>query len=316
MHSLGGKVAFSHLYKCLSAQLLGGQDTILSINITAEFPLTFPVTPTKSCHLVYCPPHSPTYGSPFASTIRLVRLWFCTESSIPHSLKPLRSLSFQLCDSTSLGLLNPGNFKRHGQRSATTFLTDIARSVDVDHSNPNTTSQTNVDHLPHSPTNEKKGSCVEEDKKGVEKKSKKGRKGPEIDDIEGDDDQTTHQTELDQDAAIDPAPFRFKPYELAHMLDPKSIEILEAFGGIDGLCGLGTNADTGLVTNTQHIHSLKSSHKPSPEAGESASKRHGLPNTGASENSDDGEQAEVPMTTDYKLDSSVGESCEPTFFCL
>ena len=158
---------------------------------------------------------------------------------------------------------------------------------------------------------------VEEDKKSVEKKPKKWKKGPEIDDIEGDDDQMTHQTELDQDAAIDPAPFRFKPYELAHMLDPKSIETLEAFGGIDGLRGLGTNPDNGLVTNTQHIHLLESSHKPNLGTGESVFQRHDLPNTGAGENSDDGEQAEVrvgPMTTDCNLDSSVGEPCEPTLF--
>lgn len=80
----------------------------------------------------------------------------------------------------------------------------------------------NVDHLPQSPTN----------------------------DIVKEDGQTTHQTEHVHDAAIDAAPFRFKPYELAHMLDPKSIETLVGFGGVDGLLrGLGTNADTGLVIN-------------------------------------------------------------------
>ena len=86
---------------------------------------------------------------------------------------------------------------------------------------------------------------------------------------------------------------------------------------IDGLRGLGTNPDTGLVTNTQHIHPLESSHKPNLGAGESAFQRYDLPNTGAGENSDEGEQAEVrvgPMTTDCKLDSSVGEPCKPPFF--
>ena len=42
-----------------------------------------------------------------------------------------------------------------------------------------------------------------------------------------------------------------------------------------------------------------------------------LPNTGASKNSDDREQQRVvSMPTDCKLDSSVGEPCEPTFFRL
>jgi Ca2+-transporting ATPase len=88
------------------------------------------------------------------------------------------------------------------------------------------TTLTQIRHLPHSPTNAQKGSGVEEDRRSVEKKTKKGKKGREIDNIEGDDLQTTHQTELDQDPAINPAPFRFKPYQLIHMLDPKSIGTL------------------------------------------------------------------------------------------
>ena len=58
------------------------------------------------------------------------------------------------------------------------------------------------------------------------------------------------------------SPFR---YELAHMLDPKCIGTLVGFGGIDGLLRrLGINPDTGLVTNTQHVHSSESSHKLNP----------------------------------------------------
>ncbi|KAI3615128.1 hypothetical protein WG66_016743 [Moniliophthora roreri] len=45
----------------------------------------------------------------------------------------------------------------------------------------------------------------------------------------------------------DPAPFRFKPYTLANMLDPKSYEVLQGLGGIEGvLRGLGTDATHGL----------------------------------------------------------------------
>jgi Ca2+-transporting ATPase len=85
---------------------------------------------------------------------------------------------------------------------------------------------------------------------------KDGEKSPEIDNFVGDDFYTTHGTELAEDAAIDPTPFRFKPYELAGMLDPKNIGTLVGFGGIDGLLrGLGTNPDTGLMTNTQYLES-------------------------------------------------------------
>jgi Ca2+-transporting ATPase len=275
----------------------GGQDTIPSINITTEFPSD---SPSHSHHVLssgLLSPHTPTYGPPSPVLSELSdsgSVWNPPSPTLSNHSGPFPS-TLQLRDNkpeeksglSSLGLLNPDSFRRHGQGSATTSLTDVARSDDVHHSHSNTTSVTNVDHLPHSPTNEKKGSSAEEDKKGVEKKSKKGKKAREINDTEADDLHTTHQTELDQDAAIDPAPFRFKPYELAHMLDPKSIGTLVAFGGIDGLLrGLGTNPDTGLVTNTQHIHSLESSRKPNLGAGESASQRHDLPNTGAGENSD------------------------------
>ncbi|KAJ7034956.1 Ca-transporting ATPase [Mycena alexandri] len=52
-------------------------------------------------------------------------------------------------------------------------------------------------------------------------------------------------TELDMQT--DPTPFRFRPNDLAMMLDPKSLDVLENMGGIDGLlAGLGTTSDKGL----------------------------------------------------------------------
>ncbi|KAJ7773167.1 Ca-transporting ATPase, partial [Mycena metata] len=49
------------------------------------------------------------------------------------------------------------------------------------------------------------------------------------------------------DMQIDPAPFRFRPNDLAMMLDPKNLDALENIGGTDGLlAGLGTKSDTGL----------------------------------------------------------------------
>ncbi|ESK85120.1 calcium-transporting atpase [Moniliophthora roreri MCA 2997] len=65
---------------------------------------------------------------------------------------------------------------------------------------------------------------------------------------EDSDDEDKHKIpELDQDVHLDPSPFRFKPYELAHMFDPKSYETLESFGGVQGvLRGLGADPVRGL----------------------------------------------------------------------
>ncbi|KAH7915645.1 Ca-transporting ATPase [Hygrophoropsis aurantiaca] len=61
--------------------------------------------------------------------------------------------------------------------------------------------------------------------------------------------------DLDQDAAIDPGPFKYKPYQLASLLDPKSLEALEALGGVSALLrGLGTDAAHGLNTKTTQRH--------------------------------------------------------------
>jgi Ca2+-transporting ATPase len=73
---------------------------------------------------------------------------------------------------------------------------------------------------------------------------------------------------LPQDIDSDPAPFAFKPYQLAQMLDPKNIPLLHALGGVDGLLlGLGSNAKSG-------IQSVPSSSSDEPGAGFGASQRH------------------------------------------
>lgn len=60
----------------------------------------------------------------------------------------------------------------------------------------------------------------------------------------------SHRVELQEDGnSADPAPFKFTPYELAHMLDPKSTDTLRSFGGTSGLLnGLGTTKERGLST--------------------------------------------------------------------
>ena len=62
---------------------------------------------------------------------------------------------------------------------------------------------------------------------------------------------TTHRRELAQDDSINPAPFRLKPFQLAHLLDPKDLATLSALGGINGITrGLGTHPENGLTTTT------------------------------------------------------------------
>ncbi|KAJ7227098.1 Ca-transporting ATPase [Mycena pura] len=72
---------------------------------------------------------------------------------------------------------------------------------------------------------------------------------------------------------IDPTPFRFRPNDLAMMLDPKNMNALELMGGIPSLLeGLGTTADKGL-----RGASLGSGQGPGdgrPGAGVGASHRH------------------------------------------
>ncbi|KAK7442988.1 plasma membrane calcium [Stygiomarasmius scandens] len=62
------------------------------------------------------------------------------------------------------------------------------------------------------------------------------------------DDSATYQVaEFPQDISIEPVPFQFKPYELAHMLDSKSYHVLRAIGGSAGLLrGLGVDSSQGL----------------------------------------------------------------------
>ncbi|KAK0435893.1 kinase-like domain-containing protein [Armillaria borealis] len=114
----------------------------------------------------------------------------------------------------------------------------------------------------------------EDQPKEKRKKKKKSKK-----DDEKEEEVTGHRAELEQDANSDPTLFRFKPYELAHMLDPKNLDTLEGIGGTSGLlCGLGSD----------NIHGLGSGpgHDGRPGAGEGASQRH-----------HDDPEKEVPATT-------------------
>ena len=94
---------------------------------------------------------------------------------------------------------------------------------------------------------------------------------------------TAHQRELAQDESINPAPFRYKPFQLAHLLDPKDLGMLTALGGTDGIIrGLGTNADRGLTTtggkSPQGEGQSVSQSRDSEKQTESSESGGGLPN--------------------------------------
>ena len=78
------------------------------------------------------------------------------------------------------------------------------------------------------------------------------------------------RVDLEQDSDdADHAPFLFKPFKLASMLDPKDLEVLEALGGINALLkGLGTNPTRGLGSKAL----MGSDGRPGP--GEGVSQRH------------------------------------------
>ena len=56
------------------------------------------------------------------------------------------------------------------------------------------------------------------------------------------------KVELVQDELVDPHPFKLRPFELASLLDPKSLETLLALGGVDAILeGLGFHRTRGLT---------------------------------------------------------------------
>ena len=77
---------------------------------------------------------------------------------------------------------------------------------------------------------------------------------------EGDDDEDKDiELDLTQDEHIDPTPFAFKPYHLASLIDPRSLESLEAIGGINGLlAGLGVDSTNGLNVGGERSESKDS----------------------------------------------------------
>ena len=130
---------------------------------------------------------------------------------------------------------------------------------------PAATLSTNADIL----GSETKPTADEEEKPTKKKKAEKRDDATETN--------ITHQRE--QDESVNPAPFRFKPFQLAHMLDPKDLELLTKLGGTDGVIqGLGTHAKRGLATGGQVPQGAGRGVSQSRKQTESSQSVGGLPN--------------------------------------
>ncbi|KAG5354130.1 hypothetical protein C0989_007491 [Termitomyces sp. Mn162] len=71
------------------------------------------------------------------------------------------------------------------------------------------------------------------------------------------DEQTAYQRELEQDRNFNPQPFSFRPFQLAHLVNPP--RVLEAMGYLGGtqalLKGLGTDGEKGLSKEALSVNS-------------------------------------------------------------
>ena len=177
---------------------------------------------------------------------------------------------------SSLALLSPGNNSRsHSRRPSNATTTSTEDGTVADHSpgllhlypatsNVTTSVRSAVGTL-NSPTPTHVGSASDigdsEKRNPKHRKTRKKTKG----DAEGaaeegdnEDDNEDKQMELDltQDEHIDPAPFAFRPFHLASLVDPKNLESLEAMGGINGLlAGLGVDSTNGLAIDAKKAES-------------------------------------------------------------
>jgi len=196
------------------------------------------------------------------------------------------------------GHLEPAGISTQRRTSNATSISDTDgetfRSATIQYISSAATSATNVDL---SVSENQTPSVPPVDNKDKSRKKKKTGDS-------ADDSLTAHQRELAQDESIDPSPFRFKPFQLAHLLDPKSFQTLVAFGGIDGIIrGLGTHAERGLTTEP-------STEKPRLGAGEGVSNRHDSEKALQSPSSGAGEMSEkVPNIT---LTEPSGNDATPT----
>ncbi|KAF4571338.1 hypothetical protein EYR36_008667 [Pleurotus pulmonarius] len=180
----------------------------------------------------------------------------------------------------SLALLSPdsnvgdASSPSHGRKASVSTMVS-SEGTEPDHQRTdshnlmniksNTTSLTHVDGLQETKRSQLDASVTSESAAKAKKMSKKERKQEA--------EKEAQRAQLEQDKTVDPTPFAFRPYELAHMLDPKSFDTMKAFGGTKGLLkGLGTSATRGLKVDTLKRTTTRNSSMLG--AGEGVSHRH------------------------------------------
>ena len=229
---------------------------------------TFPPPQDLSHFPGFLSPYSPTYRgqlSPPSPTHSDVSdcsvppsptLSSHTATNFPTSLHLRDNKPDEKSGLSSLQLLDAGGITAHRKPSHATITSDFDgetfRSPSIlDHSA--NISATNV--------------ATEQTISSEDRQNKKKRK---TEDEHNETSLTTHQRELAQDESVNCAPFRYKPFQLAHMLDPKNMGTLTALGGMDGIIrGLGTHPSRGLTTTAVHTNG-----KLPQGAGEGASHSH------------------------------------------
>ncbi|KAJ3515894.1 hypothetical protein NLJ89_g1472 [Agrocybe chaxingu] len=227
--------------------------SIVTTDLTSDAPQG--VNPTQQPNVGLLSPTSPTnaYGPPSPapsdqSSIPPSPTVSNHSGAFPSSLALRDNKPEEKDGLSSLGLLGAGGLTHHRKGSVATSMTHVEGDMRF------------VSFFKEAC--EKKGGDVTDEKEDKDekeedkKKKKKGKKGDSDEEA-----QTTHQLELAQDAAIDPAPFTVKPYQLAHMLDPKNLDTLRSLGGTEGLiCALGTNTDHGLTSKSDASHEKGAGH--------------------------------------------------------
>ncbi|KAF8340444.1 uncharacterized protein EI90DRAFT_3035556 [Cantharellus anzutake] len=151
----------------------------------------------------------------------------------------------------SLGLLPSGKGLHERKLSWATNEISVEDGTEPDHAaigSPTLVGEITVEEearapSPASSSRRGKRSQKKKEKEDAQRKRDEKQKG-----IEGDN--NTRLAIRDDDEAFDPAPFGFKPKDLAVALDRKNHGQLEAWGGIQGLlAGLGTNSERGLSSD-------------------------------------------------------------------
>lgn len=151
---------------------------------------------------------------------------------------------------SSLGLLVPGNGNGHGRKSSVTSTLDGSTEDTEPDSHSIGMATLAASPSPthtHFETSSVGGTTVHErsPSRSQDHKKKVDSEGEEH--AEGEPEAERPALDLSQDEEIDAAPFAFKPYHLASLVDPKNLPALRQMGGVQGLLrGLGTHRKHGL----------------------------------------------------------------------